>query len=161
MNHSSLSEPPVNAEIDFYEHREKMTNIIINHFWYRWRTEYETNLRECQKFRSLNNNSPHIKVNDAVLIHDDNAPRHLWGIGRVIELIKSKSGNEVRVASVQVPRTGRTLQQPTNKLIPIECIESHIQNNDPDRLRSVLAPLQHSCRNATIVGELRRRFERK
>ena len=53
-------------------------------------------LLEYQKLKSLNNNSPYIKVNDAVLIHDDNAPRHLWCIGRVIELIKSKSGNEVR-----------------------------------------------------------------
>ena len=160
LNHSSLSESPVNVEIDIYEHREKLTNII-NHFWHRWRTEYVTNLREYQKLRSLNNNSPYIKVNDVVLIHDDNAPRHLWRIGRVIELIKSKSDNEVRGASVKVPRTGRTVQRPTNKLIPIECIESHLQNNDPDRLRSVPAPLQRSRRNAAIVGELKRRFEGK
>ena len=61
--------------------------------------------REYKKLRPLNNNWPYIKVNDAVLIHEDNAPRHLWGIGRVIELIKSKSDNEVRRASVKFPRT--------------------------------------------------------
>ena len=53
------------------------------------------------------------------------------------------------------------VQQPTNKLIPIECIESHVQNNDLDRLRSVPAPLQHSYRNAAIVGELKKTFEGK
>ena len=120
-----------------------------------------TNLREYHKLRSLNNNSPYIKVNDVVLIHDDNAPRHLWRIGRVIELIKSKSDNEVRGASVKVPRTGRTVQRPTNKLIPIECIGSRLQNNDTDRYKSVPAPLQRSRRNAAIVGELKRRFEGK
>ena len=76
-----------------------------------------------------------------VLIHDDNAPRYLLRIGRVIELIKSKSDSEVRGASVKVPRTGRMVQRSTNKLIPIECIELHLQSNDPDRLRSVPAHL--------------------
>ena len=139
LNHSSLSELPVNVEIDVYEHREKLTNII-NHFWHRWRTEYMANLREFQKF--IKKNSPYIKVNDVVLIHDDNAPRHKWYMSRVIELIKSKSNNEVRGASAKVPRTVRKVQRPTSKLIPIECIESHLQNNHPDRLRSALAPLK-------------------
>ena len=52
---------------------------------------------------------------------------------RVIEPIKSKSDNEVRGASIKVPRTGRTVQRPTNKLIPIECIESYLQNNYLDK----------------------------
>ena len=95
------------------------------------------------------------------MVHDANAPKHLWRIGRVIELIKSKSDSEVRGASVKVPRTGRTVQRPTNKLILIECIELHLQNNDLDRLRSVPAPLQRSGRNAAIVAELTKRFEGK
>ena len=103
LNHASLSESPVNVEVDVYEHREKLTNII-NHFWHRWRTEYVTNLREYHKLRSLNNNSPYIKVNYVVLIHE---MYHLWRIGRLTELIKSKSDNEVREASVKVPRSVR------------------------------------------------------
>ena len=140
LNYSSLPESPVNVEIDIYEHREKLTNII-HHFWHRWRTEYVTNLCEYQKLRSLNNNSPYIKVNDVLLIHDDNAPRHLWRIVRVIELIKSKSDNEVRGALVKVPRTGRTVPRPINKLIPIDCIESHLQSK---RLYNLLVEMQPS-----------------
>ena len=87
LNHSSLSGSPVNIETN--DHREKLTNII-NHFWHRWHTEYVTSSREYNKLRLLNNNLPYIKVNDVLLIHDDNPPRHLWHIGRVIELIKSK-----------------------------------------------------------------------
>ena len=102
-------------------------------------TEYVTNFREYQKLRSLNNNSPYIKVNDVLSIHDNNASRPPCLIVRVIELIKSKSDNEVsRGASVQVPRTALTVQRPTNKLIPLESIELHLQNIDPDR--SVQAP---------------------
>ena len=78
------------------------------------------------------------------MIYNDNTPRHLWHIGRVIELIKSKSDIQVSGASVKVPMTSRTLQRFTSKLIPIECIESHLQNNDPHRLRSVPALLQRS-----------------
>ena len=125
LNHSTWLESPVNAEIDIYEHRKKLTNII-NHFWHRWRTEYVTNLHDYYKLRSLlSNNSPYIKFNDVVFIRNDNAPRPLWRISWVIGQIKSKSDNEVRAASVKVPRTGRMVQWPTNKLIPIECLESH------------------------------------
>ena len=53
------------------------------------------------------------------------------------------------------------MQRPTRKLIPIECIELQLQNNDLGKLRSVSALLQHSRGNAAIVGELGRRFERK
>ena len=58
-------------------------------------------------------------------MHDDNALRHLWRLYRVIEVIKSKSDNEERGATVKVPRTGQTVEASTNGLIPIECIESH------------------------------------
>ena len=117
--------------------------------------------REYQKLRWLNNNSPYIRVNDVVLIHDDSALTHLWRISRIIELIKHKSDNEVRGASVKVPRTGRTVQQPNIKSKPIECIKSHLQNNDPHRLRTVPALSHRSRRNAALVGKLRRWFEGK
>ena len=48
LNHSSLSESPVNVEIDIYEHREKLANII-SHFWHRRCAKYATDLREYQK----------------------------------------------------------------------------------------------------------------
>ena len=160
LNHSSLSESPVNVEIDIYEIREKLTNII-SHFWHRWCAKYATDLREYQRLRWLDNNSPYIRVNDVVLIHDDNALRHLWPISRIIELIKRKSDNEVRGASVKVPRTGRTAQQPNIKSKSIECIKLHLQNNDPHRLRNVSALSHRSRRNAALVGKSRRWFEGK
>ena len=75
--------------------------------------------------------------------------------------MKGESESEVRGASGKVPRTDGTVQRPTRKLIPIECIELQLQNNDLGKLRSVSALLQHSRGNAAIVGELGRRFERK
>ena len=41
--------------------------------------------------RSLNNNSTYIKVDDVVLIHDDNADRNLWHIRRNASIV-----NELR-----------------------------------------------------------------
>ena len=35
LNDSSLSESPVNVEIDIYNHKETLANII-DHFWHRY-----------------------------------------------------------------------------------------------------------------------------
>ena len=52
LNHSSLSESAVNGEIYIYGHREKLINII-NHLWYRCRTEYVTIFTRVPKVKII------------------------------------------------------------------------------------------------------------
>ena len=53
------------------------------------------------------------------MIYNKSHPRHLWKLGRVTELIRSKDGT-VRAAKVKCGSTGNVISRPINKLYPIE-----------------------------------------
>ena len=90
---------------------------MLNHFWKIWRIEYVTSLRESHK--STTTKPEVISKDDIVLIYDDKQPRHMWKLGRVSELIRSKDGI-VRAAKVLVGATGILVDRPISKLYPIE-----------------------------------------
>lgn len=96
--------------------REKHLEKMISYFWEIWRKEYVTSLRE--KHKSSKEKPEIVSVNDIVIIYDDKQPRHMWKIGRVDELIRSKDGI-VRAAKVQTGQ-GPILSRPLCKLYPIE-----------------------------------------
>ena len=56
--------------------RVKYSNLILNHFWRRWRQEYLAELRESH--RNYNQHcsagDPVISVGDVVVVHDDSLP---------------------------------------------------------------------------------------
>ena len=59
-----------------------------------------------------------------MLIFDDKLPRHMWKLGRVDELIRSKDG-VVRVTKVKSGSAGAFLSRPINKLYPVELYKNH------------------------------------
>ena len=95
-------------------HLEKMFNI----FWDTWRKEYVTFSRESHKCQKSTEKEV-VKVNDIVMIYDKFQPRHLWKLGRLSELIRSKDGY-ARAAKVKCGSTERIWSRPVNKLYPIE-----------------------------------------
>ena len=102
---------------EFLDRRVQHLETLLNHFWKIWRSEYVTSLRESHKSKKT---KPEIvSNNDIVLIYDDKQPRHMWKLGRISELIRSKDG-VVRAAKVLVGATGITIDRPISKLYPIE-----------------------------------------
>ena len=99
------------------DRRVKRLEHMLNHFWKIWRIEYVTSLRESHK--STTTKPEVISKDDIVLIYDDKQPRHMWKLGRVNELIRSKDG-VVRAAKVLVGATGILVDRPISKLYPIE-----------------------------------------
>ena len=97
--------------------RRKFMNIILNHFWQRWRKEYLTSLREVQRVK-IKQRSAKIALGDIVIVYDEKQPRHLWQMGRVTNLI---AGNDevIRSASVKMGKSGCIINRPVNKLYPI------------------------------------------
>ena len=124
---------------------------IIDRFWNKWRYEYLANLRETHKHYSTNKNQPFIQVNDVVLVHSDKTPRSICRMGVVTELIKGKMENNIRGAQVRLSNSS-LLKRPVNKLCPIEYVRSNRQ--EPADAKN----LTRSSREATEIGELRRKF---
>ena len=76
--------------------------------------EYVPCLQERQKWLNPQRN---FKVNDIVLVADENLPRGQWPLGRVIESFPDDKGH---VRSVKV-RFGRSVRdRPIHKLISLE-----------------------------------------
>ena len=114
--------------------RIKYSNLVLNHFWNRWRREYLAELRESHRNYSQRcTGVPVMSVGDVVVVHDDALPRGFWRLGLVEELFKGQDevarGALVRLA----PKDGKLtlLRRPIQRLYPLEV---H-QTNDGDRLR--------------------------
>ena len=98
------------------------TNVLLKHFWSRWRQEYITELREFNKIKNCHGILVKPNVSDVEFIEDKNFKRMDRRIGKIDKLLCSKDG-EVRSAEIIVIKNGRKLklQIPVNKLYPCEC----------------------------------------
>ena len=71
--------------------RSKFLNMLLEHFWSRWRTEHVTSLQECHKSMDSSCKSrptPVVRVGDVVTVFEKHIPRARWGVGRVIKLVR-------------------------------------------------------------------------
>ena len=103
--------------------RQKHLDMVLKHFWNRWRREYLTELREHHLGRKTAQ-SPVIKQGDVVCVHEEKVPRQRWKLGTVKELIHGRD-NLVRAAIVQLGSEGnRTeIKRPVQGLYPVEVSE--------------------------------------
>ena len=77
----------------------------------RWKNEY---LRELQKRTKWKSPQPTIKIDDLVVIKEENLPANTWRLGRVIQLHFGRD-NRVRVVDLRTQRG--TISRPISKLI--------------------------------------------
>ena len=139
--------------------REKHLTQLLTYFWDVWRKEYLTALRESQKLSNTKGDTT-LAVDDVVTIYDKHQPRHLWKLGRVIELIKGND-QKVRAAKIKFGGSGAIGTRPLNKLCPLEMrqIEEKGQNIDIGGNKlSTDTKIPRVRRQAAISGEIRRKF---
>lgn len=77
--------------------RWEMIQRSVQDFWKRWAAEYVANLQSRVKWKAAQEN---LKVDDFVLLKEDNLPPLKWKTGRVIETHTGKD-NFVRVVTVR------------------------------------------------------------
>ena len=132
--------------------RTKHLLVTMEHFWKRWKNEYLLCLRDYYK-KGQSKANEIIDIDDVVIIAEEKAPRHLWNLGRVIDLIKGKD-NVLRGACVKVGKTGSIINRPINKLYPLEVRQDLVlpagSDNEVKKIR----------REAAILGELRNKYTR-
>ncbi|KAK3754173.1 hypothetical protein QZH41_007961 [Actinostola sp. cb2023] len=95
--------------------RWRQRQRIATHFWNRWTKEYLTGLTQYKKWMKTETN---VKVGDIVLVGEDNTPRGLWRLGRVIVTYPSTQDGLVRVVKLKTAKG--ELKRPIHKLHLLE-----------------------------------------
>ena len=68
-------------------------NLILEHFWKRWRLEYLVGLRESHAYSPRSQNAcGTLAPGDVVLVYDSDQPRMQWWLGRVERLLERSDG---------------------------------------------------------------------
>ena len=99
----------------YVRRRWRQVQYLSNVFWRRWLKEYLPTLQQRQRWHSSRRN---LQMNDVVLIVDNNLPRNLWQLGRVVEV--HKSSQDGRVRSVKVKTKSSVFERPIDKLVLLE-----------------------------------------
>ena len=97
-----------------YSRRWRYVQNLADQFWRRWIREYIPELVKRQKWLKVNVN---VKVNDVVLIKDENTPRHLWPLGLVTKVIEGRDG---LVRTVHLKTKSTVLVRPITKIVMLE-----------------------------------------
>jgi len=107
--------------------RWKYVKRVQQHLEQRWKSEYLTSLRHYHQSKSVP-----LVVGDVVLVADNQKKRHLWRMGRIVEMYPGKDG-KCRVARVRIGQS--TL------LRAVQCLVS-LEVRDPDEAPSCSEPAQ-------------------
>ncbi|GFU55641.1 integrase catalytic domain-containing protein [Trichonephila clavipes] len=80
--------------------RWNLIQHLRSQFWRRWHLEYLNQLQQRTKWNKPRRN---LKVNDMVLVKEDNLPPLQWSLGRVVQVFPGDDG-AVRVVDVKTQR---------------------------------------------------------
>lgn len=81
--------------------RWQLLERLRQHFWRRWHKEYLSSLQQRTKWKTQP--STEIKINDLVLIKEENIPPLCWPMGRVEKLHEGNDGI-TRVATIKTAK---------------------------------------------------------
>ena len=95
--------------------RWRQVQYLSNLFWRRWTREYLPSSQQRQKWNKPQRN---VAVNHIGLLLDENTPRSVWPLGRVIEVYSNCADGLVRAAKVKTRST--ELVRPVDKIILLE-----------------------------------------
>lgn len=103
----------------------RVTLELSERFWERWHKEYLAALREKHSLKHRDSRMARPRepnIGEICLIHDDDAPKGQWHLGKVVSFVPSRD-NSVRAANLQVAE-GKTLTRAVSWLYPLELRES-------------------------------------
>ena len=111
--------PGVFSKEDNYTCRRwRQVQYFSNIFWSRWTREYLPSLQHRQK---LNKQQCNLAVNDIVLLLDENTPRSVRPLARVLEVHSNRKDGLVGLAKVKTKTS--MLVRPVDKIILLEAAE--------------------------------------
>ncbi|XP_078493907.1 uncharacterized protein LOC108950930 [Ciona intestinalis] len=127
-----LSPGGVFQKTDLYlKKRWRRVQYLTDQFWTRWRKEFLQTLQVRKKWQGRQQN---LDVGDVVLIHDDNAPRNQWKLGRLSVTYPSEDGMirkvKLTVAEGDRDKQGKRTKAPSVLERPIHKLVLLVENDD-------------------------------
>lgn len=112
---SLIAMPDNNLELEKLSLQERWTLLqkLVQNFWKFWSQDYLNTLRQRSKW---NHNSCNVKLNDVVLIMENNLPPNSWYLGRITKLHPGPDGL-VRVVTLKTK--SNEFQRPITKIVPL------------------------------------------
>ena len=89
-------------EDQYSKKRWRRVQYLTNEFWNRWRKEYIQSLQVRQKWIS---NKRNMRVNDIVIVKDENSSRNTWKLGRIVKAEQSQDGQVRKVDLIMSDRS--------------------------------------------------------
>jgi len=103
--------------------RWELIQRSVQDFWRRWSTEYVANLQSRVKWKERQNN---LKINDLVLLKDENLPPSKWKTGRIVDIHVGKD-DLVRLVTIRTA-TG-ICKRAINRLCKLPINDSYDKKN--------------------------------
>ena len=94
--------------------RWKYVQRVVRDVWRRWLKELVPRLNARSKWQRQEKS---ISKGDIVMVHEENAPRACWPIGRVVETFVGRDG-VVRVVEVEIK--GKIYKRSVHRLVPLD-----------------------------------------
>ena len=108
-----LSSPGTFDQSDMYSRKcWRRVQYLAEQFWSRWKVEYLQSLQTRSKWW---HSQPNIAKNDIVLMVENEQPRSLWQLAKVLKVFKGSDGL-CRRAEIKTG-SGQLLERPVHKLI--------------------------------------------
>ena len=162
---SKLLKKPYFPSAQDLQKRVRYLHTLSNQFWKRFYRSYLNELRQKSSYHKRNNNDPHLRIGDVLLIKDDvPTPRLQWKLGKVVKVISGRDGN-IRGAQLKtVFKSGQQtlIYRPVQKLIHLEIPNNRIENSlavpDVTDMTSEHTTEARKTRKAAIEGQNLRRL---
>ena len=132
---------------DVLNKRLEYVNVLLKHYWNRFKREYLLSLREQHKCNA-GGRERKPEIGEVVIVHDDNVPRQCWKLGRIVEVQQSADG-VIRGATVKViTKTGKVnkLRRPVQRLFPLEVLDKPTPDESDKQELEVKLELQRRPR---------------
>ena len=111
----------------YMRRRWRRVQYLCNLFWSRWKREYLPTLQQRPKWNQQKRN---MKVNDVVLIKDENESRNDWSMGVIVQ-VEPDSKGFVRSAVVRTETS--ELRRPVHKLVLLLTAEDRMDTADDSK----------------------------
>ncbi|KAM9834391.1 uncharacterized protein ACBT44_011736 isoform 1-T1 [Syngnathus typhle] len=116
-----LSPPGKFVKEDLYlRKRWRRVQYLTEEFWSRWKKEYLLNLQQREKWNKTKRNA---RINDIVIIKDENTPRNEWKLAKVTQVYPSEDGHvrkiQLLISDSELNDTGKRVNKQTYLERPI------------------------------------------